>query len=162
LVEADTSFWAAGDEFTVFEAADVKFSTPICFEDTFGYISRAFVNNGAELIINLTNDSWSESVAAAMQHMSMAVFRAVENRVSVVRSTNGGISCIIDPNGKIIEIYPAFVEGHMIGEVPIYTGRKTVYRVWGNWFPVVVLWTTAAVFAAGLVFWIIRKFRRKT
>ncbi len=159
LVEADTSFWAAGDEFTVFEAAGVKFSTPICFEDTFGYISRTFVNEGAELIINLTNDSWSESVAAAMQHMAMAVFRAAENRVSVVRSTNGGISCIIDPNGKIIEIYPAFVEGYMIGEVPVYTGRKTVYRVLGNWFPVGVLWTTVAVFITGMVLYIIRKLR---
>ncbi len=156
LINADTSFWAAGDEFTVFDAAGVKFSTPICFEDTFGYISRAFVNRGAEIIINLTNDSWSESVAAAMQHMSMAVFRAAENRVSVVRSTNGGISCIIDPNGKILNIYPAFVEGYMTGEVPIYKGSKTLYRSWGNWFPKVILLITVVFFIGGLVHRIVK------
>lgn len=136
LLENDTSFWRKGEEYTVFEAAGVKFSTPICFEDTFGYLSRGFVRRGAELIVNLTNDSWSESVAAAMQHMAMAVFRASENRRTVVRSTNGGITTIIDPNGVILDVYPAFVEGYMIGDAPIFTDSQTLYTRFGDWLGV--------------------------
>jgi len=54
LEAADTHFWKKGTEATVFESAGVKFSTPICFEDTFGYLSRRFTNAGAERIVNLT------------------------------------------------------------------------------------------------------------
>ncbi|TVQ39371.1 MAG: apolipoprotein N-acyltransferase [Spirochaetaceae bacterium] len=134
LVENETTFWEAGEEYTVFEATGVRFSTPICFEDTFGYLSRGFVREGAEVIVNLTNDSWAHSVAAAMQHMAMAVFRATENGRSVVRSTNGGMTAIIDPNGRIIELFPPFVEGYLIGDVPVYTDRQTLYTRWGDWF----------------------------
>ena len=66
----------------MFEVGGVKFSTPICFEDVFGYISRRFVREGAEVIVNMTNDSWSGSVAAQMQHLGMAVFRAVGDGVT--------------------------------------------------------------------------------
>lgn len=134
LVENDTHFWEKGTEYTVFEAAGVRFSTPICFEDTFGYLSRGFVRNGAEVIVNMTNDLWSFSESAAMQHMGMAVFRAVENRRSVVRSTNGGMTTIIDPNGVILDIYPPFIEGYLAGEVPVFTGKETLYTRWGDWF----------------------------
>ncbi len=127
LVENDTTFWQAGDEYTVFEAAGFSFSTPICFEDSFGYLSRNFVNAGAEVIVNLTNDSWAHSVPSAMQHMAMAVFRAGETRRSVVRGTNGGMTSVIDPNGEITALYPAFVEGYLIADVPVYTERDTLY-----------------------------------
>ncbi len=134
LLEADTHFWEKGTEYTVFEAAGVAFSTPICFEDTFGYLSREFVRNGAQVIVNLTNDSWSFSVAAMMQHMSMAVFRAVENKRSVVRSTNGGITCIIDPNGRITSMAPPFTEAYLVDEAVIYDKKTTAYTRWGDWF----------------------------
>ncbi len=146
LVENETTFWESGDEFTVFEAGGVSFSTPICFEDTFGYLSRAFIREGAEVIVNLTNDSWAHSVAAAMQHMAMAVFRSAENSRSMVRSTNGGMTTIIDPNGRILELFPPFIEGYMIGEVPVYSGRQTLYTRWGDWFA----WLSVAA-AAGLL-----------
>ena len=86
LVNADTHFWEQGKVYTVFEADGVRFSTPICFEDTFGYLCRGFIRHGAQVLVNMTNDAWSFSVPCAMQHMTMAVFRAVENRRSVVRS----------------------------------------------------------------------------
>ena len=80
LVATDTHFWAQGTERTVFEINGLKFSTPICFEDTFGYLSRDFVNAGAGAIVNLTNDAWAHSEPCQWQHMSMAIFRTVENR----------------------------------------------------------------------------------
>lgn len=152
LQHVDTNFWKAGDEYTVFEVDGVRFSTPICFEDTFGYLSREFIRNGAQVIVNLTNDSWSKSVPAAMQHMAMAVFRAAENRRSVVRSTNGGMTTIIDPNGVITDIYPAFVEGYLVGDVPIYDDEETLYTRWGEWLAFVFI----VLAAAGLVFGALR------
>lgn len=134
LMENGSNQWGKGDEYTVFDVDGVKFSTPICFEDTFGYISREFVNRGADVIVNLTNDLWSKSVAASMQHMQMAVFRAAETRKSVIRSTNGGMTSIIDPNARITAIYEPFVEGYLVGDVPVYQGRRTLYLAWGDWF----------------------------
>lgn len=151
LVENDTNFWYAGEEWTVFESEGVRYSTPICFEDTFGYLSRGFVRRGAEVIVNLTNDLWSKSEACAMQHMSMAVFRSVENRRSVVRSTNGGMTVTIDPNGRITHMLEPFVEGHLIGDVPVYTDRDTVYTAWGDWLAYIFVAAAAILIVWGLV-----------
>ncbi len=149
LKNADTHFWEKGDTYTVFEAAGVKFSTPICFEDTFGYLCRGFYRSGAEVLVNMTNDSWAFSVPCEVQHMSMAVFRALENKRSVVRSTNGGITCIIDPNGRITSRLEPFVEGYLTGSVPVYTEAVTLYNRWGDWFPWAALIIAVSLFAAG-------------
>jgi len=150
LVESGTTFWEKGKISTVFSAAGVKFSTPICFEDIFGYLNRDFVNNGAELLINLTNDSWSGSLASQMQHMSMAVFRAVENRRSMVRSTNSGMTCVIDPNGRILEMLPPFVESKMVFDVPVYTSSRTLYSVVGDTPEMVLVVFTLILLCYGL------------
>jgi len=161
LKEADTHFWEPGKEFTVFRAAGVSFSTPICFEDSFGYISREFILRGAEVIINLTNDSWSGHVAAAMQHMSKAVFRAVENRRSVVRCSNGGMTCVIDPNGKILQILEPYTEGFLIGKVPVYTGTQTLYTKWGDWFAFLCIGVSVILLGTGVVLSTKRMVRRR-
>ena len=159
LVEKDYHFWEEGQEYTVFEANGVKFSTPICFEDVFGYLNRRFVNEGTEVIVNLTNDSWSGSVAAQMQHMGMAVFRAVENRRSLVRSTNSGMTCTIDPDGRIIDMLEPFTRDYLISSVPVYTARRTPYTRWGDWFAWAAFWASALLLAGGVVFRIARRDR---
>ncbi|MDR3249276.1 MAG: apolipoprotein N-acyltransferase [Treponema sp.] len=144
LRNADTHFWEKGHEPTVFDIRGIKFSTPICFEDVFGYLSREFVGNGAELIINLTNDAWSHSLPAQMQHFSMAVFRAVENRRSLVRATASGQTCGVDPNGKILGMAEPFVEAQLTLEVPLLQ-VKTRYTQWGD------LWARLFVATAGII-----------
>lgn len=141
LVENDTSFWEKGEEWTIFrlengleEMESLEFATPICFEDTFGYLSRGFVQRGAQLIINLTNDSWAESVPSATQHLAMAVFRTTENRRSMVRSTNGGMTAVIDPNGRIIDSNEPFTESYIISDVPVYTASNGLYTRIGDLF----------------------------
>ncbi|MDR2742184.1 MAG: apolipoprotein N-acyltransferase [Treponema sp.] len=137
LLNADTHFWEKGGEATVFNVTGFKFSTPICFEDTFGYLSREFVRNGADIIVNLTNDAWSRSLPAQNQHLSMAVFRAVENRRAMVRSTASGQTCGIDPNGKILAMAPPFAEAWLTVEVPVVTGTSPYARygdVWARLF----------------------------
>ncbi len=134
LINHDLHFWEKGTEYTVFETGGVKFSTPICFEDVFGYLSRNFVRNGADVIVNLTNDSWSGALSSQMQHLEMAVFRAIENRRSLVRSANSGMTGIIDPDGRIISLLEPFTEDYLVGDVPVYTERSTIYTALGDWF----------------------------
>jgi apolipoprotein N-acyltransferase len=160
LMENGSNHWGKGEEYTVFELDGVRFSTPICFEDTFEYISREFVRRGAEVIVNLTNDLWSKSVAASMQHMQMAVFRATENKRSLVRSTNGGMTTIIDPNGRITRMIDPFEEGYLIGDVPIYTEDDTLYTAWGDWLAWVMVIAAVAGTAAAAVAAVVR--RQKT
>jgi apolipoprotein N-acyltransferase len=142
LKNADTHFWKKGKEATVFSINGLKFSSPICFEDTFGYLSREFVKNGAEFIVNLSNDAWSKSLPAQMQHLSMAVFRAVENRRSMVRATASGQTCGIDPNGKILAMAEPFAEIQLTVEIPMVKS-DSLYTQYGDFFPRIC---TAAAF----------------
>ncbi len=150
LKKFDTHFWEKGEEYTVFDNNGVKFSTPICFEDTFGYLSRKFINSGADIIVNMTNDSWSGSVAAEVQHMMHAVFRAAENQRSVIRSTNGGITCVIDPNGVITERIDPFIEGYLVADIPVYNETTTLYTKYGDWFGVYAVFISLGMFVFGI------------
>ncbi|MBN2097163.1 MAG: apolipoprotein N-acyltransferase [Candidatus Omnitrophica bacterium] len=95
--------FSPGEDYTIFHLADreLKFSTLICFEDSFGDLARIFVRQGAQILVNLTNDAWFGASAEPYQHLQASVFRAVENRVNLVRSANTGVSCFINPWGKI-------------------------------------------------------------
>ena len=92
-----------GSDYTVFEMPDkdLRFSVLICFEDVFPELSRQFTKEGAEFLINITNDAWFKKTQAPYQHLSASVFRAVENRRLVVRSANTGVSGFIDAKGRL-------------------------------------------------------------
>lgn len=117
LALKNSSLWDAGKEFKVFNEKGLKFSTPICFEDTFPSVVRRMKKNGADLIVNLTNDSWSKSLACQYQHLSMAVFRAAENKIPAVRSTCSGQTCVISAEGKVLAMIPPFSEGFLFFNV---------------------------------------------
>lgn len=105
-----------GDEYTVFnintpseEGASYRAGTPICYEEIMPYITRDFVRGEAassnekniDVLLSISNDGWFLYSAELEQHLAAAVFRAIENRVSVARSVNTGISALVHPNGKI-------------------------------------------------------------
>jgi len=92
--------YSSGKEFNVLDFS-IPFSVVICFEDIFPNLVRQFVKNGAKWIVNMTNDGWFKNSSAPMQHAALSVFRSVENRVWLARSTNTGVSCFINPLGKI-------------------------------------------------------------
>ncbi|NLZ67895.1 MAG: apolipoprotein N-acyltransferase [Spirochaetales bacterium] len=123
LLANDYNWWEKGVEALVFNYNGLKFSTPICFEDTFGYLSAEFVQKGADVLMNLTNDSWSGSVAAEMQHMQLATFRAIENRRPLIRGTNSGITCLVDITGKVINPLEPFSQSYGIYDITI--GQET-------------------------------------
>jgi apolipoprotein N-acyltransferase len=87
----------------------------VCYESIFPHLSRAQVANGARLLVNITNDAWFGKTAAAYQHLSMAVLRAVENHVCLARAANTGISAFIDGAGRLVWTSELYVpEAHAV------------------------------------------------
>jgi len=115
-----------GREFTLFDAVSryqknkitAKFATLICYEDMFPSLVRRFCKNGAYFLINMTNDAWFGKTSGPYQHAQASVFRAIENRVNVIRAANTGWSCFIAPTGHIL----SSVEDK--GEKIMVTGHK--------------------------------------
>ena len=71
---------------------DRKIGVLICYEGILPVAARMYKNNGADLLVNITNDAWFGTTSAPFQHFSMAIFRAVETRLYLVRAANTGIS----------------------------------------------------------------------
>ena len=105
-----------------------KLGTLICYELIFPLLSRTAVQNGAELLINITNDAWYGRTSAPYQHFSMAVFRAIETRRALVRSANTGISGFIDPLGRVVSKTLIFEDAVILGDVPLMRGQTTYVR----------------------------------
>ena len=150
LLANDYNWWEMGDESVVFSSDGVKFSTPICFEDVFGYLSADFVREGADVIVNMTNDNWSGSVAAEKQHAYMAIFRSVETRKSMIRGTNSGYTCMITPDGTLHDPMRPFWMGYHIYDVPVYEeGDDTFYVRHTELFAYIAIYVSAAMLAIG-------------
>lgn len=134
--------FAAGNEYKIFTAGDsrIKFSVLICFEDVFPGLSRRFVNRGAGLLINITNDAWFKKTAAPYQHLQASVFRAIENRVPLVRSANTGVSSFIASSGRIISQVSdnygrnIFIDGYDTQVIGVPEGKRSFYNTYGDIF----------------------------
>ena len=144
--------WVAGAEATIHElplrvGGSVRFATPICFEDAFPYLNRRFVRAGADMLINLTNDAWSQTVSAETQHFVAARLRAVENRRVLIRATNGGVTAAVDPWGRVLAAAPLFTETALRLEVPVYRpAAETVYTRFGDYLPALLAGLLAVLF----------------
>ena len=131
-----------GDKRQVIVGSALRFSTLICFEDVFPSLARRFVRDGARLLAVITNDAWFGPTGAAAQHAQASVFRAIENRVSVVRAANTGLSCLIDPRGRLTASVQdnggrrLFVAGSLTQPVLIPASAETIYNRCGDWFAV--------------------------
>lgn len=123
-----------GKEATVMETGGNKAGVSICYEITFPDLVRQAVKNGAEFLVNITNDAWFGKSAASYQHMSMGALRAVENRVPIVRAANTGVSGAVEANGKLRDETGLFVEGYRVTLIAPATGKKTFYSLHGDVF----------------------------
>ena len=140
LQDFDVHFWEPGEEPVVFEHPLFRFSTPICFEDVFPNEVRQFVTAGAEVILNISNDYWSLTEVQAQQHFAAGMFRAVENRRPLVRSTASGLTAHVDEYGRVLATLPQYQEAYLIADVVIPERlRTTLYTRFGDWFPVASL-----------------------
>jgi apolipoprotein N-acyltransferase len=113
----------------------VRICTPVCFDDAFTDVIRPLFLNGAEIFINLTDDSWSLKKSSEYQHFCIASYRAIEYRTTLVRSTNAGYSVVVNPAGKVIADQPLFEDSSLAVDVPVYKRVITPYARFGNWLP---------------------------
>ncbi|MEW6409197.1 MAG: apolipoprotein N-acyltransferase [Nitrospirota bacterium] len=143
IVESMGDF-VAGNEYTVFEMPKGKFSTQICFEIIFPGLTRKFVNRGADFLVTITNDAWFGRSSAPYQHFSKAIFRAVENRVPVIRVANTGISGFIDVRGRIIQSSEIFKDGVFTDTIKL-SKRKSFYTRYGDVFAYICIVVTVTL-----------------
>jgi len=128
-----------GDSYSLFSIAGHHFGAVICWEAIFPEVFREFVKRGAVFMISATNESWFGVTAAPYQFLAMTVFRAAENRISIARAANTGVSAFIDPYGRIAgRVRGAaggdlFVEGLLVSEVYL-TQAETFYTLYGDVF----------------------------
>ncbi len=97
----------------------LKINALVCYESLYPFFVSEFVRRGADLISVVTNDSWYGNLSGPYQHKEIAVLRAVENRKSVVRAANGGISCIINPLGETLAQTKMLTKDFIVGDVVI-------------------------------------------
>ncbi|HEV2353946.1 MAG TPA: apolipoprotein N-acyltransferase [Puia sp.] len=108
-----------------------KITPAVCYESIYGEFLAGFSRNGANLIAIITNDGWWGNTPGHLQHRDYARLRAIESGHWVVRSANTGISCVIDPLGRITESLPWSTEGTLKARVPP-TEEKTFYTHYGD------------------------------
>ena len=152
--------FTAGTEWTVFPSgvaspdrmSEGTFSVLICFEDTVPRLSREFVLNGAQLLVNMTNDGWFGDSSAPYMHLQSSVFRTVENRRGLIRAANTGVSCFIDRWGRIGKCVEKVthgrhqrtaVSGYTIGNAD-FNNTLTFYTKYGDVF---------TIFCFGCILW---------
>jgi apolipoprotein N-acyltransferase len=118
----------------------------ICYESVFPDFVRKFAADGADLLVNISNDGWYGTSAARYQHLKILRMRAAENNRWILRATNDGITATIDPAGRVREDLPAYVYDAARTSYS-YTDAVTFYSRYGDWF----VWLCALIAAAGLV-----------
>jgi apolipoprotein N-acyltransferase len=110
-----------------------RLGTFICYESVFPTEVREFVKQGADLLVNISNDGYFGHTAAREQHLKIVRMRAVENRRWLLRATNDGITAVIDPAGRITERLPPYQEA--VGKFGYsYVSEVTAYTTYGDWF----------------------------
>ena len=117
----------------------VNTSPLICFEDTFPQLARKAASTNTDFLVNLTNDGWFGESAEQWQHEQGAIFRAVESGIPLVRCANNGITCWIDANGRVREVFQdktksVYGAGAMTIDLPLSSRTPTFYNRHGDWF----------------------------
>jgi apolipoprotein N-acyltransferase len=128
----------------------VRFGVQICWENLFPDQFRELAGKGVDFMVSMTNEQFTDSRPAHYQMLSMNVFRAIENGISIVRTAPSGVSALIGPSGRIIGRLTGkggsdiSEEGFIVGEIPL-SRQRTFYTRHGDWF--VALMTAISVVA---------------
>jgi apolipoprotein N-acyltransferase len=130
---ADIADFTPGSIYRVGNLPGGTFGTFICYEAIFPGEIRRFAANGAQLLINISNDGWFGRSAAPAQHLMMSRVRAVESRRWLLRATNNGYTAAIDPYGRIVASLATDIRGEL--EAPYgFRSDLTPYARFGDWF----------------------------
>ena len=140
--------FSPGPELRVGSISGTRFATLICYEGVFPELSRQCVRQGAEILVNITNDSWYGRTAAPNQHLQMAAFRAIETRKPLLRCANSGYSVALDYLGRQGQKIGLFEEGMFITEVA-GNNYRSVYSYTGEWINIVMVGVTGLLALGG-------------
>jgi apolipoprotein N-acyltransferase len=123
----------------------------ICYEAAYPNLVRQFVNNGASLLINVSNDAWFGETAGPEQHLEHTIMRAIENNRDIVRVTNSGISALITADGRVVDQMPRGVAATRTWQATVRSSNRTFYTRHGDVFALVcvVVTSLAGVLCAG-------------
>jgi len=129
-----------GTEVKVLDAGQRRMGVFICYEAAFPELVRQFSAQGANVLVNLSNDGYFGHTEAKRQHLALARMRAVENRRFLIRATNDGLTAVIDPAGRVIQALPPYQE--LAASIKFGSNSSTTfYAQNGDWF----VWTCLAV-----------------
>ena len=149
------SSFSRGTDRKVFELSGHRYGVFICYEAVFADEVRHFAQNGAEVLVNISDDGWYGDTSAPWQHLNMARMRAIENRRWLLRDTNNGITAAIDPYGRVRQS----IARHQADALPAQFGFRddiTFYSANGDVFA----WL-CAIASIGIVGWAWSKSRLK-
>jgi len=154
------SNWGVGNDTTVFSLGSVRASTDIwamiCYETLYPSFVAGFAERGADVFAVITNDGWFGNSSGPYQLMQYTVLRAVENRRAVARCANNGISCFIDPYGRVSKRTDLYTRTGIIADLPLIS-EKTFYTRHGDWFPLGAGVVSGFILLFSLISWYYRK-----
>lgn len=148
-ITSEVGDYVPGSKYQVAETPEGKIAVFICYEGIFPQLVRRLAAQGVGLLVNISNDAWYGDTPAAFQHLEMERWRAVENGRYLLRSTNDGITALIDPYGRIVAELPR----HQAAALPAhfrYLARRTFYTAYGDVFAWLCVAVAAALVAARL------------
>jgi apolipoprotein N-acyltransferase len=134
LVPVMVGDFTPGAQYPLLPLGEARAGIFICFESAFPSIARRFAQDGADVLINISNDGYLGPTPVMRQHLANAIFRAVENNRPVLRVTNTGISAYITPRGEVLDATEGFQTATRIWPVTRATGSKTFYTAHGDLF----------------------------
>jgi len=155
------SSFIPGKELRLFEIKNRHFAPLICYEGIFFKLCRRYKNMGADFFVNITNDGWTNNFSGHMQHFSASVFRSVENGIWLVRSGNTGKTAVIDPYGRVTSSIPILKKDFLVGTMDFSMNYKTIYSIYGDWFPILILFIMIIIFFHFIFNSIRKKFKNK-
>jgi apolipoprotein N-acyltransferase len=125
--------FTAGSHVRPVELDDWRISTPVCYEDILASFTRKMVREGnPHVLINLTNDAWFGDTQEPFIHLVLSKYRAIEHRRYLVRSTNSGISAVVDPLGRVVAQSGLLTRENLRADIRMMS-EDTVYTRLGDW-----------------------------
>jgi apolipoprotein N-acyltransferase len=134
LITAVVGDFTPGTEYRQMQIGPIRTGVFICIESAYPDIARRFMRDGADVLINISNDGYLGPTAVMRQHLANVVFRAVENGRPVLRVTNTGITAYITPHGEVRDATPAYRPDVRIWGIARSPGAQTFYASYGDWF----------------------------
>lgn len=129
----ESSDFRPGTEVGVFSLGAARMGILICYEDIIPSFTRRVAQAGPNVFVNITNDAWFGKTMEPYLHLQLAVFRSIEHRKSLVRSTNTGVSAIVDPAGRLLQQTSLDDAETIVADVPLME-MPTIYGRFGDLF----------------------------